>query len=191
MGVALSAAALSGCCAHLAMLARWNRAYSLTAHRNLETMASKHVLDSLSVSPYMKGGRILDMGTGAGFPGVPLALSQPQRDFVLLDANGKKTDFVNHVIARLSLSNATAVQRRAQSFRPENGFDTIVCRAFGSLKAFAELARPMLLAGGRLVAMKGCRPDAEIEELDVLGEIEVVELSVSGIDVQRHAVIFE
>jgi 16S rRNA (guanine527-N7)-methyltransferase len=144
-------------------LAQWNRAYNLTAITDRSQMLTHHLLDSLAVWPALAGVRVLDLGTGAGFPGLPLALVDPQRRFTLLDGTAKKIRFVAHAARTLGLANVTAVHGRAGEWQPEALFDTVVARAVAPLPKLAALARPLLAPGGRLVACKGQRREAEAE----------------------------
>ena len=172
---------------YLAELHKWNRAYNLTAVRDPLEMLPKHIFDSLAAVPFVAGGRIADVGTGAGLPGIPLALCYPQKHFTLLDANGKKTRFVQRAVNQLQLTNVEVVQHRAEDYQPEQPFDTVFCRAFTSLATFVERCAGMLAAGGRLIAMKGRYPDDEVAELPVGWRVaETQPLAVPGIDGERH-----
>ena len=144
-------------------LAQWNRAYNLTAITGRAQMLTHHLLDSLAVQPALVGTRVLDLGTGAGFPGLPLALVDPQRQFTLLDGTAKKIRFVAHAARTLGLVNVTAVHGRAGAWQPEALFDTVVARAVAPVGELAALAMPLLAPGGRLVACKGQPREAEAE----------------------------
>ena len=144
-------------------LAQWNRAYNLTAITDRAQMLTHHLLDSLAVQPALAGARVLDLGTGAGFPGLPLALVDPQRQFTLLDGTAKKIRFVAHAARTLGLGNVAAVHGRAGEWRPDALFDTVVARAVAPVAELAALGRPLLAPGGRLVACKGQRREAEAE----------------------------
>ncbi len=177
---------------YVALLAKWNRAYNLTAVRDPRQMVTRHILDSLAVLPYLHGTNILDVGTGAGLPGIPLALVSPQRNFVLLDSNGKKTRFVTQAVHELGLSNVKVARERVEAYRPGAAFDTIIARAFSSVGALAEAAGPLCAPGGRLLAMKGIYPVAELEQLPGAYVVrEAVRLEVPGLDAERHLVIIE
>lgn len=168
------------------LIATWNRVYSLTAVRDIDEMIPRHLLDSLAIAPYVKGERILDVGAGAGLPGIPLALTLPQWQFVLLDSNGKKTRFLIHVKSELSLTNVEVVQARVEQYQPEQLFDTIVTRAFGSLDAMIEKTKRLCRPGGCLLAMKGQYPQ---DELAAISErFEVYPITVPALDAQRHLV---
>lgn len=177
---------------YVALLAKWNRAYNLTAVRDPRQMVTRHILDSLAVLPHLHGQSILDVGTGAGLPGIPLALASPERRFVLLDSNGKKTRFVTQAVAELRLKNVQVVRERVESYRPAQTFDTIIARAFSSVGALSEAAGPLCAPGGRLLAMKGIYPVAELEQLPAGYVVrEAVRLEVPGLDAERHLVIME
>lgn len=177
---------------YLRLLEKWNRAYNLTAVRESEAMVRLHVLDSLAARPWLAGSAVLDVGTGAGLPGLPLALVEPQRWFTLLDANGKKIRFVRHVLAELAPGNVGAEQARAEQFVPPDPFDTVISRAFASLAEFTTRCGGLVAAGGRLVAMKGRRPDRELEALPPGWRATAVEpVTVPGVDAARHIVVIE
>jgi 16S rRNA (guanine527-N7)-methyltransferase len=152
-------------------------------------MLRKHVLDSLSLHSFLRGDRIADVGTGAGFPGLPLALANPERHFALIEATGKKARFVSHTAARIGADNVEVVQTRAETYRPERGFDTVVARALSSLADFVAYAGHLLAPDGRLLAMKGKRPDDEIFALPKTFRVLAVHrLRVPGLDGERHLV---
>jgi 16S rRNA (guanine527-N7)-methyltransferase len=176
--------------AYLQLLAKWNRAYNLTAVREPSEMVTLHLLDSLSVNPYLYGERILDVGTGPGLPGIPLALANPAKHFTLLDSLGKKTRFIQQVINTLELANVTVVQSRVEAFQPPQGFSTVISRAFASLQEMVSHSSHCLERGGRMLAMKGQYPQAELETLG--SEVEVLsveQLEVPGLSAARHLVI--
>ncbi len=176
--------------AYLALLARWNRAYNLTAVRTTAEMVSRHVLDSLAIAPWVTGPRVLDVGSGAGLPGIPLAIVRPALDLHLLDASAKRTRFMVQALAELGLTNAVVERGRVEALRPALPFDTVVSRAFGSLAAFLAAAGPCCAPGGRLLAMKGARSDAELAALPPAYRVEAVHrLSVPGLEgEQRHLI---
>lgn len=177
---------------YLALLARWNRAYNLTAVREPAQMVPAHLLDSLAISRYLRGDRVLDLGTGPGLPGVPLAILHPERRFVLLDSNGKKTRFIEQAVSELGLGNVQVVRARAERYRPELGFDSITARAFADLRTILGLARPMLRAGGELLAMKGQRAEVDAELADLALDpqaLRVIPLQVPQLARERHLVV--
>lgn len=177
---------------YLELLRKWNKVYNLTAIRDTEQMLSHHLLDSLSVVPYVRGPRVLDMGCGAGLPGIPLALARPDLQVVMMDANAKKTRFVQQAITELKLDNAEAVHARAEDYTAPGGFDTVTSRAFSSLEDFLGLAAPYLQKGGQLLAMKGRYPTQELElSFNQFRLIAVHQLEVPFLDSERHLVEME
>ncbi len=177
---------------YTAMLARWNRAYNLTGVREREQMIAVHVLDSLSVLPHLKGNRCLDVGAGAGLPGFILALTQPERQWSLLESNGKKVRFLRRIALAMKTDNVEIVHCRVERFQPAADYSSIISRAFGALAVFygriAHLARP----GARILAMKGRMPAAELQAAAAFREnTQVVRLAVPGITAARNLVIRE
>jgi 16S rRNA (guanine527-N7)-methyltransferase len=173
--------------AFVALLARWNRAYNLTAVRDPLRMVPRHLLDSLSISPFLRGSPILDLGSGAGLPGIPLAILHPGRRFVLLDSNGKKTRFLRQAVLELALDQVEIVQARMESYRPQEKFATIVSRAVTSLAELWAAAEPLLERRGRLLVMKGRFPGDELSDLATPAP-SVQRLSVPFLDGERHLV---
>jgi 16S rRNA (guanine527-N7)-methyltransferase len=165
MDLSPSEAQREGLIAYLALLARWNRAYNLTAVRDPLEMVGRHLLDSLSVGSYLFGDSVLDLGSGAGLPGIPLALLYPERRFWLLDGNGKKIRFVRQAVMELRLTNCEAIHARMESYRPGRKFATIVARAVASVSELKALGEPLLDRPGRLLLMKGRLPEDEMEHL--------------------------
>lgn len=172
---------------YLALLQKWNRIYNLTALSNSEEIIVKHFFDSLMIKPHLKGQTILDVGTGAGFPGIPLALVEPQKQFTLLDSQIKKIHFLTTVKETLQLSNITILHRRIEDFSPPPFFSSIVSRAFASLKEIQEKTHHLLEENGVLIVMKGQYPQ---EELNMLSKqnIQVYALKVPYLPHQRHVV---
>ena len=167
----------------------WNQRMNLTAIRERPQQITKHLLDSLSIHAYLHGARMLDVGTGAGFPGLPLALVNPQAHFVLLDATAKKLKFVDHVASMLELGNVETVHARAESFRPNERFDCVLSRAVGPVATFVEWAGRLCAGGGRLLAMKGRDPAPELTHLPSGWKVAAVHrLNVPGLDEERHLV---
>ena len=148
----------------LALLHKWNRAYNLTAVRDVDDMVSRHVLDSAAVLPYVQGPRLLDVGAGPGLPGIVLAILAPQLDVTLLDSNGKKVRFQRQAVMELGLENVTPVQARVEQFEAA-AFDQVISRAFASLVDFVTLTRQLPSAGGQWLAMKGPGADDELRDL--------------------------
>jgi 16S rRNA (guanine527-N7)-methyltransferase len=171
-------------------LERWNRKVNLTAIRDRDEMVTAHVEDSLSVRPVLHGVRILDVGTGAGFPGLPLAIAEPDRDFTLLDSNNKKIQFVQHAAGLLGLDNVTAIKARVEDFAPGYRFDTVIARAVASLAELLDMAGHHVGEDGVFVALKGRYPEEELEEVPSEWGCEVLELDVPGLEPgSRHAVL--
>lgn len=162
-------------------LMRWNRRMNLTAVRNAADALPRHLLDSLSVRPHLRGERVLDIGTGAGFPGLPLAIAEPDRHFVLLDSNARKIGFVQHMITRLGLDNAEAARARAEDYAGGPRFATVIARAVTSLSGLLELGGHLVGEDGVLLAMKGRCPDEELDALPDDWISTVTELHVPGL----------
>ncbi|WP_375740775.1 16S rRNA (guanine(527)-N(7))-methyltransferase RsmG [Pseudomonas boanensis] len=178
--------------AYLALLIKWNKAYNLTAVRDPDEMVSRHLLDSLSVLPHVAalGDNWLDVGSGGGMPGIPLAIMFPKRRFTLLDSNGKKTRFLTQVKLELKLANLEVVHSRVEAFRPERPFDGIVSRAFSSLEDFSNWTRHLGDGKTRWLAMKGLHPDEELQALPEDFRVESEHaLVVPGCQGQRHLLI--
>jgi 16S rRNA (guanine527-N7)-methyltransferase len=167
------------------LIAKWNKAYNLTAVRNNVDMTRLHILDSLAILPHIHGKRVVDIGTGAGLPGIPLAICLPDVDFVLLDSNAKKTRFVQQVILELKLKNVTAVHARVEQYQPEQGFDIVTTRAFASLPDMVSLTSHLLNANGVLLAMKGQIPEAELQQFNAT----VIPITVPEVEAERCLVI--
>jgi len=171
-------------------LMNWNRVYNLTSVRKPTDIVTRHILDSLTILPYLQGDRILDIGTGAGLPGIPLAIACPEREFVLLDSSSKKLRFVQQTLGILNLDNVTLADSRVEEYQPELLFDTVICRAFSDLPDFYRYASRLCSSGGKMLAMKGVYPMTEVECLKDKSVIDdVVSLKVPGLDAERHLVI--
>jgi 16S rRNA (guanine527-N7)-methyltransferase len=174
------------------LLEKWNSVYNLTAIRDSARIVSHHLLDSLALAPILGGGTLLDVGSGGGFPGVPLALAKPALSVTLLDSNQKKTAFLRQAVADLQLDNASVVCSRVEAWRSECLFDWIVSRAYSTLSAFAEGAEHLLAPGGLMVAMKGVKPEAEIASLPERFKVrDIIALEVPGLGAERHVVLME
>lgn len=173
---------------YIALLVKWNAAYNLTAIRTPTDMLSKHLLDSLCVLPLLRGQRIVDVGCGAGLPGIPLALACPERRFVLLDSQAKKTRFVTHAITALNLRNVEVVQSRAEDYRPAELFATVISRAFASLLDFMRLAGHLGASPAVFLAMKGQSPAPELQALPARYHAKVHPLTVPGLKAHRCVV---
>ncbi|MFA5704700.1 MAG: 16S rRNA (guanine(527)-N(7))-methyltransferase RsmG [Advenella sp.] len=179
---------------YLSLLIKWNKAYNLTAVRNPDEMVSRHLLDSLSVVQYVEqyGNDWLDVGSGGGMPGVPLAIIFPQRKFTLLDSNGKKTRFLTQVKLELKLDNLEVIHNRVEAFTPERVFSGIISRAFSSLEDFTNWTRHLGDANSYWLAMKGVHPDDELQALPEDFRLDSCQvLKVPGCQGQRHLLILQ
>jgi 16S rRNA (guanine527-N7)-methyltransferase len=175
---------------YLDLLEKWNRVYNLTAIRKRERMVTHHVLDSLAVLPHLRGPRVLDVGSGAGLPGIPIAIASPALRVTLLEANHKKSAFLTQAIGELRLANADVVTERVESWSTAVRFDTIVSRAFAELGEFVSAAGRLLAPEGVIAAMKGVHPFEELERLPSGFRVrEVARLRVPGLDAERHLVL--
>ena len=186
LGVALAPGDGARLVALLDELERWNRAFNLTAIKIQDEMLTHHLLDSLAIHADLVGGRIADVGTGAGFPGLPLALVQPTRRFTLIDSNGRKIRFVSHAARMLGLSNVEPLQARAEELAPDPPFDTVVARAFAPLPQLLSTIAGLAGPATRVLAMKGRRPDKELAALPRAWRVLAVRsLAVPGLDEAR------
>jgi 16S rRNA (guanine527-N7)-methyltransferase len=185
----LDEAQLAKLVAHLDLLDDWNTRMNLTAIRDRPSQLTKHLLDSLTVLPYLQGERVADIGSGAGFPGIPLAIVAPRRHFTLVESTGKKCRFLEHVRDTLELGNVEVVQARAERYQPEVRFDTVIARAVGPIADLVKVAGPLVVGGGRLLAMKGRYPEAELAaKLNGWKVAAVHPLTVPGLAEERHLV---
>lgn len=175
--------------AFIDLLYKWNRVYNLTAIRDKQKMVVHHILDSLSVAPFVTGVDVLDVGSGAGLPGVPLALISPKRQFVLIDSNAKKTRFLQQVKAELGLTNLTIETVRVENYQPAKTFDTVLSRAFSSISQFLCAAGARCKPSGVIIAMKGEYPEAELQAIPAgYSAKAVLAIHVPFLDAQRHIV---
>lgn len=192
LGVEVSPKQQQQLLAYLALLIKWNKAYNLTAVRDPDEMVSRHLLDSLSVQPFVldAGDNWLDVGSGGGMPGIPLAILFPERRFTLLDSNGKKTRFLTQVKLELKLANLEVIHSRVEAFKPEQAFSGIVSRAFSSLEDFANWTRHLGDGQSQWLAMKGVHPDDELQALPADFRLAATHvLKVPGCQGQRHLLI--
>ncbi len=189
LGITLSELQAAHLLRLLEELDQWNQRMNLTAIRERAQQITKHLLDSLSVQPYLRGERIADVGTGAGFPGLPLAIVNPSLHFTLIDSTAKKLTFVEHVVQLLGLDNVEAVHTRAEAYRSDERFDSIVSRAVGPVENFVKWTGHLCVGGGRLLAMKGRYPEQELAKLPNGWKVAAVHrLRVPGLDEERHLV---
>jgi len=190
LGVEVSPAAQKKLLVYLELMAKWNRVYNLTALRKPAEWVTHHLLDSLSVLPHVRGPLVVDVGSGAGFPGLVLAIARPDWQIVSVEAVDKKAAFQRQVAAELALTNVRVEGRRVEDVVLEGGADTVVSRAFSSLTDFVNLTRHLLKSGGQWAAMKGRLPQDEIAVLpDGVGVQEIVELKVPGLNAERCVVL--
>ena len=174
----------------LEQLHKWNSAYNLTSVRNPEDMLVRHILDSIAVSPHLHGDKVIDVGTGPGLPGLPLAILNPHKKFVLLDSLGKRISFIRQVVHLLKLNNVTAVQSRVEDYAFEGGFDSIVSRAFASLADMLGWCHHLLSDKGVFVALKGQLDEAEFEQVKAPFKVrETYPIAVPQLDAARHVVV--
>lgn len=189
LGVPLTAAQRGLLLRLVAELAEWNGRFNLTAIRDPADMVRKHLLDSLAVQPFLFGARVCDVGTGPGFPGLPLAVINPDTRFTLVEATAKKARFVEHAARALGLANVEVVNSRAEAWKPPRPFDTVVCRALGKLHEFVRFAGHLCARDGRMLAMKGQYPEAELEAVPRGWRVVAVHrVEVPGLDAERHLV---
>jgi 16S rRNA (guanine527-N7)-methyltransferase len=174
---------------YLGLLAKWNKVYNLTAIKKPLEMVTLHLLDSLSVLPFIKGKRLLDVGSGGGLPGVVLAICLPELQVTTIDTVQKKAIFMRQVKGELALDNLQVVHARVEDFEVEEPFDLIISRAFSELNQFMALTQHLLANEGHWLAMKGVSPQQDLDDLKVSGE--VYPLTVAGLNAERHLAIIE
>jgi 16S rRNA (guanine527-N7)-methyltransferase len=190
MGLDLDVAMRSRLLKYVSLMQKWNKVYNLTAVREPEKMVTQHLLDSLAVLPHITGHRVIDVGTGPGLPGIPLALASPALEVTLLDSSHKKTSFLRQACLELGLNNVTVVCERVEVWRPEEKYDVVISRAFSDLAEFASLALHLCRDTGRMLAMKGVYPHEELTRLPATVVLQGVEpLKVPGLDAERHLVL--
>jgi 16S rRNA (guanine527-N7)-methyltransferase len=190
LAVPIDPAAREKLLAYIALLAKWNRVYNLTAIREPARMLSHHVLDSLAVLPHVRGPAIADVGSGAGLPGIPLALARRDWRVALIESNHKKTAFLRQAAIELALGNVDVLEERVEAVAPRGVYDSVIARAFSDLAEFVAAAATLCKPGGHLIAMKGVHPYEEIAGLpDVCRVDQLVSLDVPGVEAERHLVI--
>ncbi len=169
--------------AFIKLIEKWNKAYNLTAVRNLEDMARLHILDSLAILPHIEGSHIADIGTGAGLPGIPLAIFLPDIEFTLIDSNSKKTRFVQQAILELDLSNVSVIHSRVENIQIEKLFSSLILRAFSNMQNIVALTHHLIDKPGIVLAMKGLNPSEEL--IDFTEQYTVIPIKVPGVDAER------
>jgi 16S rRNA (guanine527-N7)-methyltransferase len=190
LGIDLDAATQLKLLDYLALLEKWNKVHNLTAVRDLNDMVTLHLLDSLSVLPHIESGRLLDVGSGAGLPGIPLAIVRPDLRVTVMDSNHKKASFMRQAKAALAIPNLEVVCGRVEEFHPEHKFDMVISRAFSDIAEFMRLTAHLCVEGGVWLAMKGVYPYDELAQIQ--GPVsEVVPLNVPGLEAQRHLVFLK
>ncbi len=190
LGMPLAVARRQALIDYVYLLAKWNAVYNLTAIRDPRAMVTRHLLDSLAIAPYLYGRRLLDAGTGAGLPGMALALADPARDWVLLDSSAKKTRFLTQVLIELAPPNVELVRARLADYHPPQGFDGVVVRALGPWQGLIRRLRPLARDGGRLLIMHGAFSAADRRALRAVAPLraELHRLAVPGLDGERHLI---
>lgn len=180
----------SQCLAYLALLQKWNKVYNLTAVRDPQEMLVLHLLDSLSVLPYIQSGQLLDVGSGGGLPGLVVAITRPDVEVTTIDAVQKKAIFMRQVKAELGLQNAQVIHGRVEAYQPPSPFSQIISRAFSDIALFKQLTTHLIAPGGCWLAMKGLNPESELQQAAIMPK-EVVRLQVPQLQAQRHLIVFE
>jgi len=176
---------------YLDLLGKWNKTYNLTAILEPERMLTHHILDSLAVSPYLLDGSLLDVGSGAGFPGLPLAIVRPDIKVTVMDASQKKCGFMQQVVIELGLANVSVQHARVENFQVQKKYEQIVSRAFSDLSEFVRLSSHLLAPGGHWLAMKGVHPEEEITRLKEVRVINSTPLHVPGLNAERCLIVME
>ena len=190
LGLSMPAGVQERMLAYLALMAKWNKVFNLTSRRDTGDWVARHLLDSLAVLPYIKGGRVIDVGSGAGVPGVPLALADRTLRITLLDGNAKKTRFMTQAAIDLQLANVDVVAQRVEHYHPSILFDCVISRAFATIGDFLDAATHLVAPGGTMLAMKGAYPADELDRLPAGFAIEAVHaLVVPYLAAQRHLVV--
>lgn len=193
LGLELSSSQQSNLISHASLLVKWNKRLNLTAIKTNDDIISHHILDSLAVLSFVKGSTVLDIGSGAGFPGLPLAIADPGLEVTLLDGRGKRIEFLRNVVSKLKLSNVTLVNSRIEDYRPGTKFDTLTARAFSSLPELVRLTQSHLNQDCRLLALKGKHPKIEIDLVnqELYKTIVVNQLEIPFLNAERHLIIID
>jgi len=174
---------------HIELIAKWNKLFKLTSIRDLDTMVIRHLLDSLSALPYIKGQTILDVGTGAGLPGIPLAIVMTNRQFTLLDSSHQKTRFLQQTCYQMRLHNVHVVHKSVEDYYPDALFDSVISRSFGTLRDYITPSQYLVKPGGQILAMKGIYPLTELQDVAVPFKlIETYPLKISQLNAERHLI---
>jgi 16S rRNA (guanine527-N7)-methyltransferase len=190
VGLELDDRAVRALLRHVELIRQWAGSYNLVSCGDLGALVERHVLDSLAVHPWLAGDRVLDVGSGAGFPGIPLAIARPDWGFALLDSSGKRTRFLRHVVRSLGLDNVDVIEQRVEKYTPSVAFNSIVSRAFSSLERYAQRVRHLAAPETRVVAIKGRLPSGELASLPGWAMVKAVEpYRVPGLHAERHVVI--
>ena len=177
---------------YLSMIHKWNKAYNLTSVRDPEAMLTKHIVDSIAVKPFLDGTRFIDVGTGPGLPGIPLAIVQPDAHFTLLDSLGKRVRFMKQCAHELKMTNIFPIQSRVEDHSPENVYDGVISRAFASIKDMLHWCEHLVDSEGAYFALKGQLPSEELSQVPDKFTVSSVEsLSVPGLEGQRHLVVIK
>jgi 16S rRNA (guanine527-N7)-methyltransferase len=171
---------------YLHLLKKWNKAYNLTAITDFDKMISYHLLDSLSVAPHVTGNNIVDVGSGAGLPGIPLAIFYPDKKFTLIDSIGKKTRFISQVVRELKLMNVEVANCRAEEYPSKHSFDTMIARAVGSVEMLVDIATVLLEPGGNILLMKSNASEEQINR-----QHQIISLQVPGVDSARSLIVMQ
>ena len=190
MGIVLTVEQEDKLLNYLALLLKWNKVYNLISRREADNLVALHLLDSLSVLPYISGSRVVDVGSGAGLPGIPLAIMRPDVHFTVLDSNGKKGRFRTQAAIELGLKNVEVVSARAEEYQPEPKFEQVISRAFATIADMVAVAGHLAAPGGRFLAMKGVYPSEELAEMPAEYRLECVHtLDVPYLGAERHLAI--
>jgi 16S rRNA (guanine527-N7)-methyltransferase len=191
MNLDLDARQKTALLSYLTLLGKWNKTYNLTAIREPERMLTHHILDSLAITPYLSDGSLLDVGSGGGFPGIPVAIARPDLAVSVMDANQKKCGFMQQAVIELNLTRVVVLNARVEMYQAAQKFDQIVSRAFADLAEFVDLSRHLLAPGGCWLAMKGVHPSEELSRLKHERVVRNLPLQVPGLNAERSLIILE